>query len=146
MIYFKYERITATYPFHLSVGGLHQYKQNIQTIVEPKTDKITILFSHKMKQFPVLNGSSQKGWIYKTTSRSATGEQNQHRLRKILESCFSVAAVTRDQTNISNILKTVILLNCLSVTGCLLFFLCFTVAFYWKNLSKHSNIHDLYKV
>lgn len=59
MIYSKYERITAAYPFHLSVGGIHQYTQNTQTTVEP-TDKIAILFSHKVKQFTMLNGSSQE--------------------------------------------------------------------------------------
>lgn len=47
MICSKYERITAAYPFHLSVGGIHQYTQNTRTIVEPTTDKIAILFPHK---------------------------------------------------------------------------------------------------
>lgn len=60
MIYSKYERITAAYPFHLSVGGLQQYTQNTQTIVEPTTDKIVILFPHEVKQLTMLNGSSQE--------------------------------------------------------------------------------------
>lgn len=60
MFYPKYERITAAYPFHLSVGGIQQYTQITQTIVEPKPNKIDILFLHEVKQYTMLNGPSQE--------------------------------------------------------------------------------------